>query len=147
MAIPAAKVKSVCSASEAALVRASRRGEIEQLSPTRLKQLAGRAKKLTDKWKDLSRSRSRTLGRSLGTADAEANTLLKAQIFEEALKNFEARLAKVAEPSTKAGQSVAPKRTTKKARAIEHRAKRAGTRKELAAKQVKLNASPRKKSK
>lgn len=150
MVVSAAKVRSLCSASEAALVRFSRKGEIEQLTPARLKQLSARAKKLADKWKDLGRSQSRGRGRELGTANAEANTKLKAQIFEEALQSFEARLAKVATAPAKTGKvskTAAPKRPTKKTRAVEHRATRASTRKTLAAKEAKLNAKPRKKSK
>ncbi|HQX53748.1 MAG TPA: hypothetical protein PLR25_27790 [Planctomycetaceae bacterium] len=77
MTIPSNKVKALCSDSETALVRASRKGELENLSPASLRQHSVRARKLADKWRDMERGQSRTRSRQSGDTAAE-NTKLKA---------------------------------------------------------------------
>jgi hypothetical protein len=94
MAIPASKIRSLCTGSEVALVRASRKPELEQLSHAAVKRLALRARKLFDKWQDLSRSQSRARARQVGAGSVDENTVLKAQIFRDALTSFETKLAK-----------------------------------------------------
>ena len=79
MTIPASKVRSCCTSSETALVRASRKGELEQLSHAALKRLAVRAGTLSDKWRDLGRGQSRVRRRKVGFGEIDANTKLKAQ--------------------------------------------------------------------
>jgi hypothetical protein len=130
MATPASKVKSVCNASETALVRNSRKPNLEQHSKSELQKLAAQARKHFDKWQGLARDQSRSKGKKVGSAEADKNTRLKVQIFREALDNFVARLAKVAGSSEQpAGKSKA--KTPKRARSAEHRAGRAEIRKEL----------------
>jgi hypothetical protein len=138
MTIPASRVKSLCTDSEAALVRASRKGELEQLSHAQVKQLAVRARKLTNKWRDLKRSQSRTRSRQVGFGDVDSNTKLKKQIFREALTSFEARLVKLETSGTHAAEKSRP--TTKKARSAEHRATRAAIRKGMTAVQDLVNS-------
>ncbi len=139
MTIPAAKVKALCTESEAALVRASRKGELELLSHAEVKQLAVRARKLVGKWRDLKRGQSRTRGREAGFGEADANTKLKKQLFLEALTSFEARLEKLEAKGAHTAAKPAPK-TTKKHRTVEHRATRAAVRKGMVAAQDLVNS-------
>jgi len=126
MAVAASKVKAVCTDSEVALVRASRKPELEQLSAAELKRNAARARKLFDKWQGQERAQARQQVRQAGTPDTETNTSLKAQIFREALDSFEAR-------RTKLGATGKPAAKNKKARVAEHRARRSAVRSGMAA--------------
>jgi hypothetical protein len=139
MTIPASKVKTLCTDSEAALVRASRRPELEKLPPARVKQLADRARKLATKWHGLERDQARTRGRQVGLGESDPNTRLKAEIFRDALNSFEAQLAKLdkssAPPANAAG------RKSKKDRSAEHRATRAAIRKGMTAAEDLMNLS------
>ncbi len=144
MTIPIATVRSLCSASELAIVRASRKPEIDELSPSELKRFAARARKQFDKWNELSRGQARKGVRQTGTSDTPKNTKRKAQIFREALGRFEAKLAKLG-GSGRAKTSQANLKKTK--RAAEHRASRAAVRKGMTAAEDLLNSSPRKKHK
>ena len=143
MSIPASKVRSVCTSSETALVRASRKPVLEELTPAELKRNAARAKKLFDKWQDLSRTHARARGQKVGFGEADANTMLKAEIFGEALQSYEARLAKVGSAKGPAAKSAGSK--TKKDRSAEQRATRAAVRKGMAVTEDLLNAPAKKK--
>jgi hypothetical protein len=137
MSVPASKVKQVCTAAEAALVRNSRKPALETLSAAQLKQSAIRARKLVDKWQGQARGQSRRKGRETGASGKPANTELKMQIFREALEAFEGRLAKM----DGAGKGQAAKSgPSKKARAAEHRARRAAVRKGMTAVEDLVNA-------
>jgi hypothetical protein len=136
MAIAASKVKSVCTPAEAALVRASRKPELHQLSAARLKQHAARARKLAAKWQGLAREQARSQSRQSGFGASDPNTSLKGVIFRDALASFEAQLAIVVQvPAAKA-----VKRPTKKDRTAEHRARRAAIRKGMTAAEDLTNA-------
>jgi hypothetical protein len=137
MIIPASKVRSLCTSSEIALVSASRKPELDQLSHAEVKRLAVRARKLFDKWQGLGRSQSRDRRRQSGSSDLDANTQLKAQIFREALENFEARLANPATSVAPAVRTTRPK--TKKSRSGGHRTARAAIRKGMTAVEDVLN--------
>lgn len=139
MTVPASKVKSLCTDSEVALVRASRKPELEKLPAARVKQLAVRARKLVTKWHGLDRDQSRTRSRESGLGESEANTRLKAEIFREALNSFEAQLAKLEKSS--ASPAKGPSRKTKKDRSAEHRATRAAVRKGMTAAEDLMNLS------
>lgn len=144
MTIPVATISSLCSSSEMAIVRASRKPEIELISKADLKRLAAWARKHFDKWNKLARGQARKRGRLTGSGDTPKNTKLKAQIFREAVERFEAKLA------TLEGSAAAPRGTrskTKKARAVEHRASRAAIRKGMAAAEDLLKSPARKKQK
>lgn len=143
MLIPKSKVKSLCTDSEAALVRASRKGELEQLSQAEVKQMAVRARKLVDKWRDLKRGQARTRSRQAGFGDVDANTKLKKQIFRDALASFEARLVTLGEQEAHVAKKPAP-RKTKKDRNTEHRATRAAVRKGMVAVQDLVNSQVKK---
>ncbi len=144
MAIPASKVRSVCTSSETALVRASRKPVLEELSPAELKRNAARAKKLFDKWQDLSRTHARAKSETVGFGEADANTKLKAEIFGEALKNYEARLAKLDKSKSSATKGPGSK-PRKQDRNADHRASRAAVRKGMSAVEDLLNTPARKK--
>ena len=143
MVVPASKVRTLCSSSEVALVRASRKGGLEVIDQAQVKRYAVQARKLFDKYQDLGRSQSRTKSRQVGFGDAAANTQLKAQIFREALESFEARLAKLGPASASPAKKSKPKVT--KDRAAEHRSDRAAVRKGMNAVESLLNTRKRKK--
>jgi hypothetical protein len=128
MSVPAAKVKAVCTSSEAALVRASRGPALGQLNYANVKQHVAQARKLADKWEGLARGQSRERRRQSGSSEVDANTRLKAEIFREALSAFEARLKALdkAAPSPAARSS-----SSKRSRSTEHRATRAAVRQDL----------------
>jgi hypothetical protein len=146
MTIPVSKVRAICTSSEVALVRASRKGELEVLSAAQVKQLAVRARKLLEKWQDLGRDQSRARSRKVGFGDASANTRLKEQIFREALAQFNARLARF--ESAEAESAKKSKASKKVDWNAEHRASRSAIRKELSAtkKVLRAEASLRKRA-
>ncbi len=131
MPVPAAKVKALCTSSEADLVRNSRPPQIKALSLAQVKQAKARARKLSDKWQGQLHKQVRQQNRVKGVAAADSNTQLKAEIFREALAAFEARQAdleaKGAKPAAKKSKT-----PSKKSRAVGHRSTRAAIRNELA---------------
>lgn len=130
MPVPAAKVKALCSSTEAELVRNSRPPQIKSLSLAEVKAAKARARKLADKWQGQSHKQSRAKKGAKGTSDADANTQLKAEIFREALAAYEARQAELEAKGAKpVGKKKAP---AKKVRAASHRGARAAIRDELA---------------
>jgi hypothetical protein len=141
MTVPVSKVRSCCTISEVALVRASRKGQLEQLSHSELKRLAVRARALFAKWRDLGRGQSRSRSRQVGFGDLDANTALKAQIFREALESFEAQMER--RGGGTAPIAKAPNRKLKRHRSAEHRSSRASVRKSMAAVEESLNAHGR----
>jgi hypothetical protein len=131
MTVSTAKVSTLCTSSELALVMSSRPPELSQLSQFELKRLAIRARNLCDKSLDQGRSQARAKSRRMGSGSVAERTLLKKQIFADALKSFEARLAKLEAAAAPAAARPRPK--TKKIRNASHRATRAKVRKGLAA--------------
>jgi hypothetical protein len=135
MAIRMSEVKSLCTPNEVALVEASRKPRLEALSAGQLRQQAVRARKLADKWRDLSRSQSRAHGRTVGVSKEESRSTRKEEIFTEAVASFEARLAKVAPEGAAKTTPGKPKQV----RAQGHRASRAETRKLLRKEKIAQN--------
>lgn len=131
MVVSASKVSTLCTSSELALVMASRPPELNRLTPAELKRLVVRARKLCDKASDQGRSQARAKSRQLGAGSVAPRTLVKSQVFADALRSFETRLAKLEPAPTGAGAPARPK--TKKIRNASHRATRAKVRKGLAA--------------
>jgi hypothetical protein len=130
MTVSASKVSSLCSSSEIALVKASRHPELNQLTAPELKRLALRARKLSGKSQGLARSQARAKSRRLGTGSVAARSLLKIQVFSDALQSLERRLAQLEHLPVPAAAKSRPK--TKKVRNASHRATRAKVRKKLA---------------
>jgi LmbE family N-acetylglucosaminyl deacetylase len=143
MVISASRVKSICTSSETALVGASRKPELSQMSAVDIKRLAVRARKLSDKWSLLARGQSRRQRRNTGVSSVDANTVLKAQIFREALEAFEAQLRSLDRSSPPVAKTT--RTPTKKQRSSEHRAKRAAIRKGMSAVEDLFNAQKRQK--
>ena len=67
MAISMGRAKTLCSASELALVQASTRQELGRHSAARLRQKETRARKLRDKWRDQATSQKRAAQAKAGT--------------------------------------------------------------------------------
>lgn len=143
MTIRISQVKALCTASELALVQASRRPQRDQLTLTEAKRHAVRARKLFDKWQDQSRRQSRAKSRTTGHGEVESRSTVKAEIFGDALRAFEARVAKLEAAGAKptGGRSKNPPKT---ARARTHRAARAEVRADLAEAQLAANKPARK---
>ncbi len=75
--------------------------ELEAITPGRLRQKVQRARTLRDKYRDLAKqqageARGKRSQRSTRPSASNRNTELKAQIFDEALERFQARLAAIA---------------------------------------------------
>jgi hypothetical protein len=140
-----AHAKSLCTASELALVKSSSRSEIGKLSAAQLRMKVSRARKLRDKWRDQAMAQRRTTQKSQRARQTEANarSTEKAELFGEVLGRYEVRLAKL---ETK-GQSGDPakKPMAKRARSATHRAARAVARDSL--KDARLELGGRKKAK
>jgi hypothetical protein len=126
MAIPAAKLKEILTADEAALVKASRGSSLAKLSAAELKKHATLVRKQYDKWLALGRDQSRAKSKKVGVGETAANTKLKTEVFGAALQAFESQLAQAD------GRTAPKKKTvTKKKRNARHRAARAEVRQGL----------------
>jgi hypothetical protein len=144
MAVSLAKFKEIATSAETELVRASRKPAITSLTTAELKQMATRARKLRDKWQDLTRSQARDRSKAVGFGEIKANTELKLQAFAEALQSFEAQLAK--QGIAPVAKKKAPGKT-KQSRNAGHRAARATVRKKLSAVQESFKEPTRKAAK
>lgn len=131
MAFSLAQAKSLCTASELTLARASTRNEIGRYSVVQIRQKLERARKLQDKWRDQSRSQRRAAKASARSrpTDPTARSAEKAELFAEVVARFEAQLATLEAKGPKG--KPAPKRLPKRARSATHRADRADIRAEL----------------
>jgi hypothetical protein len=133
MAVRMSQVKSVCTANEVALVAASRKPLLETLSPAELKRSARRARTLFDKWQGQARTQARAKRQKEGFGEEQARTQSKVDIFQEALRNFEKRLATVEKASAgKGARGKSAGGKPKKARSAGHRSARADVRSQLA---------------
>ncbi|TVS04918.1 MAG: hypothetical protein EA423_07135 [Phycisphaerales bacterium] len=105
MAINMQRARTLCTASEYELVRASGKREIGTLTPARLRQKVARARKLRDKFRSLAarqtgEMRGKRAPRSGKPAGDNRNTEAKAELFQETLDRFEEALAKTGETPT-----------------------------------------------
>src|SRR5262245_41690821 len=131
MAFSLAQAKSLCTASELTLARASTRNEIGRYSVVQIRQKLDRARKLRDKWRDQSHGQRRAAKATARSRqpDANARSAEKAELFSEVVARFEAQLATLEAKGRKS--TPAPKRLPKRARSATHRADRADIRAEL----------------
>jgi hypothetical protein len=136
MAISVAQAKSLCTAREFALVKASTRDEVGKSSASQLQQNITLARNLRDKWHDQSRDQRRATqaGQRSRQTDGHARSGEKAELFGETLARFESRLTTL-EPKGKSGGR-APKRMPPRVRSAAHRATRTEVRGEM--RQVRL---------
>ena len=105
--------RKLATQAEWALLEVSFPPFLKDITPGRLKQKVTRARKLQDKYRDLARQQrgeARGKRKPTGTraAKGNANTLVKQEIFAEALERFEAQLAKL---EAKAAKELAKKET------------------------------------
>lgn len=138
MSLSSQEIRELCTKQELSLVLASQLPALEKLSSTELKKHAVNARKLVDKWQDLSRAQARTEGRTSGSPNLDGRTHAKHDLFRAALEAFEARLnSTAAKPPM-----LASKRPVKSTvRAAEAKATRQSTRKQLHATKKKINAA------
>jgi hypothetical protein len=138
-----AKVKALCTAAEAELVRVSRRPEIGQLDAATLKKHVTEARKLRDKWRDqATKQRRDTQQRHNGrVADGEKRSEQKAEIFDATLAAFEKQLEKVSAAGGASSKPAPKKKAAKSAPAPDHRAERASKRGALEAEREEMNAA------
>jgi hypothetical protein len=138
-----AKVKALCTAAEAELVRVSRRPEIGQLDAATLKKHVTQARKLRDKWRDQATKQRRDTQQrhSARVADGEKRSEEKAEIFDATLAAFEKQLEKVSAAGGASSKPAPNKKTAKSAPTPDHRAERASKRGALEAQREELNAA------
>ncbi len=143
MAISVVQAKSLCNATELALVKASSRTEIGKLPAAQLRQKVTLARKLRDKWRDqaLTQRRAVQSAQRARQTDANARSAEKAALFAEVLERFETQLTKLEAKGAPAGS--APKRLAPRARYAGHRATRAVVRESL--KEIKSDSRFKKK--
>lgn len=141
--VPQAKVKALCTAAEADLVKASRRPEIGQLDARALKKHVAQARKLRDKWRDQSTKQRRDTQQrhSARVADGEKRSEQKAVIFDAALAAFEKQLEKVSAADGASSKPAPKKKAAKFTPASDHRADRAQKRGMLEAQREEMNAA------
>jgi hypothetical protein len=141
--IPLSRVKSLCTAAELKLVKASRKPELEKLSAERISQLSSQARKSFDKWQDLSRSQARDRSRKTGAGSEYERTQEKVTIFREALDQFREQFDKLkTNPAeAKSGKKPARANVPKAKRTAGARATRAEVRAKLADHKTDLNVT------
>jgi hypothetical protein len=108
MTISLNNARRLCTKPEFELVEASKIVNMKQLTPARLQQKVGRARRLRDKYRDLAKrqrleARGKQAPRKSRPSQGHENTERKAQLFQEVLERFETGLARAAAGGAKAG--------------------------------------------
>lgn len=140
MAVTRAQAQKICTNPEMQLVLASLPEGMAKLSAVQLRSKISRARTLRDKNQDLFRRQSTstkvvTRTKRGNTGAANANTERKAQLFDETLKRFEARLAKLDAAAAKtATKTTAARKSPTKAAVKKAPAKPAAPKKSVAKK-------------
>ncbi len=143
-----ADAKRMCTKAELGVVMGSRPDAIEQLSADQLKKNVASARRLRDKWRDLSTEQRRETQQAQNSrvTDKNARSGEKAALFGHVLKRYEDQL-KQAETVGAGGGKTLAKPAKKKVRAAGHRIKRAVVRDELKDVRSELNAASKAKVK
>jgi len=149
MAITRAQAQKICTNPEMQLVLASLADGIGKLTAVQLRSKISRVRTLRDKNLDLFRRQSTSIKVATSTkrgntGAANANTERKAQLFDETLKRFEARLAKLetaaaktaAKPAQKAVALKSPTKAAVKKAPAKPAAPKKSVAKKVAAKKV-----------
>jgi len=139
MALSLSEVKALCTASEFAVVEASRSPSLEKLSASDLKKNAQLARKLFDKWQGQSRKQARTSSQAAGFPDTDTRSNSKTEVFREALDALEGRLKSI--ESSTGTKAIVAKGTPKIERSRQTRIARQETKKQLHGTKKKLNAA------
>jgi len=135
--------RELCTKAELEFYQQSRGRELTSQDAATLQKNRVRARELRDKWRDQSTRQRRALQQSKGTrvvAKTDRSTQ-KAQLFQEMLKRFEARIATVRESDQQAKAGKPVKRKTSATRAAKHREERAEVRKGLKEKKKRITAA------
>jgi hypothetical protein len=129
MPVTAREAKAICTKPEYELYDASRRGNVEEFTPARLKQKVQRARRLRDKWRDESKrqrreKRGKAAPRSNRPAQSRDNTVKKAELFGEVLERFQKRLKVLEGKAEKEQKKKQKKSPAKKAPTMQAAAKK-----------------------
>ncbi len=143
-----ADAKRMCTKAELGVVMESRPDAIEQLSADQLKKNVASARRLRDKWRDLSTEQRRETqqAQNARVTDKNARSGEKAALFAHVLKRYEDQLKQVEAAGATGGTKLA-KPAKKKVRTAGHRIKRAVVRDELKSVRSELNAASKAKVK
>ncbi len=139
------KLRSLCTTAERKLLDFSESTGLSKAAHAEVQALLTRARTTRDKWRGLVGQQTRVVKRSpKAVAEANARSHAKAELFDGAVKRFEAHLKTAASAVTSAAQSAVKSltgrtKTPKRARVTGHRASRAGVRKELSRQLAALN--------
>jgi hypothetical protein len=139
------KLRSLCTAAERKLLDISESSGLSKAAHAEVQALLTRARTARDKWRALVGQQTRVVKRSpKAVAEANARSHAKAELFDGAVKRFEAHLKTASSAVTSAAQSAVKAltgraKTPKRVRVTGNRATRAGVRKELSRQLVALN--------
>lgn len=97
----ASEAKAICTAAEYDLIRDAAPPRITQHTPSQLRGLVARARRLRDKYRDLANrqrreARGKAAPRGANPSGRNENTIKKLKLFEQALTRFQAKLDKLA---------------------------------------------------
>jgi hypothetical protein len=139
------KLRSFCTAAERKLLDMSESSGLSKAAHADVQALLVRARTTRDKWRGLVGHQTRVVKRSpKAVAEANARSHAKAELFDGAVKRFEAHLKTLASTVTGAVESAVKSltgrtKTSKRARVTGNRASRAGLRKEFSRQVESLN--------
>lgn len=139
------RLRSLCTAAERKLLDMSESSRLPKAAHVEVQSLLARARETRDKWRALVGQQNRAAKRSpRAVAEANARSHAKAQLFDGAVKRFEAHLATFSSaPTGTARAAVKPiaalGKKPKRSRVAGHRKSRAGLRAEMAAQLASLN--------
>ena len=139
------RLRSLCTAAERKLLEMSENSGLSKAAHAEVQALLVRARATRDKWRGLVGQQTRVVKRApKAVAEANARSHAKAELFDGAVKRFEAHLKTLASAVTGAAQSAVKSltgrtKTPKRARVTGNRASRAGLRKELSRQVESLN--------
>ncbi len=139
------RLRSLCTASERKLLDMSESSGLSKAAHAEVQALLTRARATRDKWRALVGHQTRVVKRSpKAVAEANARSHAKADLFDGAVKRFEAHLKTAASAVTSGAKSAVKvltgrAKTPKRSRIADNRKARAGLRAELASKVATLN--------
>jgi hypothetical protein len=129
MRIVPSKALRLCTASEAKLVLESTPKNIGAYTQAGLKSRVERARKVRDKYRSLARQQSgevkgKRAPKNTRRAEDNANTVYKAELFDQALQNYEARQQKLADEADRQRKLAEARAAKKKAVSSKKRAQK-----------------------
>ena len=140
------QARKICTPEELRVVEATRRETLTQWGVADLKKQITLARRLRNKWRDLSTSQRRRsqAAQNARVTDENRRSQQKAELFDEVLGRLEKQLAHLAAaPKDAPVKQSAASNPPKQARAAEHRSQRAEVRKKLEEKRVRLTKAKR----